>query len=181
MIKVFVKCYLQIEKVVFEFVTWNCCHYNRINFLGLRHWSRIDVMIMDWKLKLLEGYIFIVDLNEWFRCKTFSQLSGLVFHVIFICIGFKIMHDLFVYNFSKVGSNQIVIDEKLDEIKHAKIMISRVVSQRDMATQMSSEGSSNHSSPWERFCFVTPLSLSFLFLLWRIMTILLNWTSWKCR
>ncbi|XWS33607.1 hypothetical protein CRYUN_Cryun22dG0097600 [Craigia yunnanensis] len=68
------------------------------------------------------------------------------------------MHDLFVYNFSDVGSNQIVADEKLDEIKDAEMMISRIVSRRDMATQMSPEGSSNHPSPRESssFCHSPP-------------------------
>ncbi|XP_017983682.1 PREDICTED: uncharacterized protein LOC18611132 [Theobroma cacao] len=49
-------------------------------------------------------------------------------------------------------------DEKLDEIKDAETMISRVVSRRDMATQMSPEGSSSHSSPRERssFCHSPP-------------------------
>ncbi|XVE82800.1 hypothetical protein DITRI_Ditri16bG0034800 [Diplodiscus trichospermus] len=45
-------------------------------------------------------------------------------------------------------------DEKLDEIKDAETMISRAVSRRDMATQMSPEGSSNHSSP--SFCHSPP-------------------------
>ena len=60
---------------------------------------------------------------------------------------------LFVYSFSDVESNQIVTDEKLDKIKDEEIMISRVVSPRDMATKMRSEGSSSHSSPRERFSF----------------------------
>ncbi|XVF17686.1 hypothetical protein REPUB_Repub10bG0145000 [Reevesia pubescens] len=50
-------------------------------------------------------------------------------------------------------------DEKLDEIKDAEMMITRVVSRRDMATQMSPEGSSSrHSSPRERssFCHSPP-------------------------
>ncbi|XP_039003672.1 uncharacterized protein LOC120130511 isoform X2 [Hibiscus syriacus] len=41
-------------------------------------------------------------------------------------------------------------DEKLDEIKDAEMMINRVVSRRDMATQMSPDESSKHSSPRER-------------------------------
>ncbi|OMP02001.1 hypothetical protein COLO4_11421 [Corchorus olitorius] len=41
-------------------------------------------------------------------------------------------------------------DEKLEEIKDAEMIISRVVSRRDMATQMSPEGSSSRSSPRER-------------------------------
>ncbi|XWS29846.1 hypothetical protein CRYUN_Cryun24cG0064800 [Craigia yunnanensis] len=44
-------------------------------------------------------------------------------------------------------------DEKLDEIKDAEMMITRVVSRRDMATQMSPEGSSSHSSPRGRSSF----------------------------
>ncbi|GMI68829.1 hypothetical protein like AT1G45207 [Hibiscus trionum] len=44
-------------------------------------------------------------------------------------------------------------DEKLDEIKDAKIMINRVASRRDMATQMSPDESSNLSSPRERSSF----------------------------
>ncbi|XWS41906.1 hypothetical protein CRYUN_Cryun17cG0122400 [Craigia yunnanensis] len=44
-------------------------------------------------------------------------------------------------------------DEKLDEIKDAEMMITRVVSRRDMATQMSPDGSSSHSSPRERSSF----------------------------
>ncbi|XP_039020590.1 uncharacterized protein LOC120152439 [Hibiscus syriacus] len=44
-------------------------------------------------------------------------------------------------------------DEKIDEIKDAKMMINRVVSRRDMATQMSPDESSNHSSPRERSSF----------------------------
>ncbi|XVE87123.1 hypothetical protein DITRI_Ditri18aG0091000 [Diplodiscus trichospermus] len=49
-------------------------------------------------------------------------------------------------------------DEKLDEIKDAEMMITRVVSRRDMATQMSPEGSSGYSSPRERssFCHSPP-------------------------
>ncbi|GLT38997.1 hypothetical protein SLA2020_132070 [Shorea laevis] len=41
-------------------------------------------------------------------------------------------------------------DENLEEIKDAETIISHMVSQRDMATQMSSESSSCHSSPKER-------------------------------
>ncbi|XP_022751264.1 uncharacterized protein LOC111299978 [Durio zibethinus] len=50
-------------------------------------------------------------------------------------------------------------DEKLDEIKESEMMISRVVSQRDMATQMSPEGCCSHSSPRERSspCHSPPL------------------------
>ncbi|XVF61166.1 hypothetical protein PTKIN_Ptkin08bG0107800 [Pterospermum kingtungense] len=46
-------------------------------------------------------------------------------------------------------------DEKLEDIKDAEMMITRVVSRRDMATQMSPEpeGSSCHSSPKERSSF----------------------------
>ncbi|KAE8701205.1 RNA-binding family protein isoform 1 [Hibiscus syriacus] len=44
-------------------------------------------------------------------------------------------------------------DEKLDEIKDAEMMINRVVSRRDMATQMSPDESSKHSSPRERSSF----------------------------
>ncbi|KAK8717483.1 hypothetical protein V6N13_044751 [Hibiscus sabdariffa] len=44
-------------------------------------------------------------------------------------------------------------DENFDEIKDAKMMINRVVSRRDMATQMSPDGSSNLSSPRERSSF----------------------------
>ncbi|KAE8695938.1 Detected protein of confused Function [Hibiscus syriacus] len=72
-------------------------------------------------------------------------------------------------------------DEKLDEIKDAEMMINRVVSQRDMATQMSPDDSSKHSSPRERSSFGQSLLLSFLFLPWTTMIILLNWTSGKCR
>ncbi|XP_038999999.1 uncharacterized protein LOC120125707 isoform X2 [Hibiscus syriacus] len=41
-------------------------------------------------------------------------------------------------------------DEKLEEIKDAKMMINHVVLRRDMATQMSPDESSNHSSSRER-------------------------------
>ena len=54
--------------------------------------------------------------------------------------------------------DQIVADEKLDEIKDAEMMITRVASRRDMATQMSPEDSSSHSSPRGRssFCHSPP-------------------------
>ncbi|KAE8704797.1 hypothetical protein F3Y22_tig00110437pilonHSYRG00006 [Hibiscus syriacus] len=44
-------------------------------------------------------------------------------------------------------------DEKLEEIKDAKMMINHVVLRRDMATQMSPDESSNHSSSRERSSF----------------------------
>ncbi|KAE8703760.1 Detected protein of confused Function [Hibiscus syriacus] len=44
-------------------------------------------------------------------------------------------------------------DEKLDEIKDAGMMINHAVSRRDMATQMSPDESSKHSSPRERSSF----------------------------
>ncbi|MBA0863587.1 hypothetical protein Goshw_023310 [Gossypium schwendimanii] len=44
-------------------------------------------------------------------------------------------------------------DEKLDEIKDAEMMLCRVASRRDMATQMSPDNSSSHSSTRERSSF----------------------------
>lgn len=58
--------------------------------------------------------------------------------------------------------NQIVADDKLEEVKDAEMVINRVVSRRDMATQMSPEGSScSHPSPKERssFCHSPPSTL----------------------
>lgn len=79
-----------------------------------------------------------------------------------------------IYGFD-LGSLSLDADEKFDGVKDAATDISRTVSRRDIATQMSPEGSI-FSSPERKPSFLLPLLLSCP--LWSCrVSIPLNWKS----